>query len=98
MESPGGKRAKHEKRRLVLLNTAIELESDLFWSCTTTSGHAQFLVPILDAVDKLVSYEDPLPETGDSAAVDAILEALHRVLAPKQSLTVKKVAAVELEE
>ncbi|ORY42443.1 P-loop containing nucleoside triphosphate hydrolase protein [Leucosporidium creatinivorum] len=81
----GAKQADHEMRRKILLATAIELESDLFWTSLTPIGFRQFLAPRTEAVKKLIVYDGKLPtvegeQRTSDPAVEEVVKALKRAV------------------
>lgn len=87
-------------RRKIVLSTAIELESDLFWTCTTTAGYRQFLNPPSRAVKAFAARDGGLPTSAsaDVEGVDEVVKALKRAVVstvPKKRAAKRKVVSDE---
>lgn len=82
-------------RRKILLATAVELESDLFWTSLTPVGFRQFLAPRSDAIKSLIVYDGKLPTVAADPAVEEVVKALKRAVGSTLSKKKSKRKVVE---
>lgn len=83
-------------RRSIILASAIEIESDLFWTSLTGDGYRLFLHPRIRAARLLQAKDERLPGI-DDADVGFVVAALKRAVGANKAGKKRKRKVVEVD-